>query len=301
MDNQQTEPRPNVSAVSRTSQETPISLDGAIEQLRTEVLAPVLSVLVSALVEAGKTLKSAWQVQLDKMMVVGRYCRMHGGRHVAAKNAELIIVNRELARRGWYFTQGMLEGDFPVVLELIRSSQIEDLETKLEQVAQKRVDIAIERAKQKWPDRAAILEQLLFAHDNGLYSLSVPCALAQADGMSLRIFGEYTIFKSRFHRDAPDIVGGPEDDIISQFSDLISRLRLGPAEIVNAVIYSTHPKDRERASYWFNARELDPSVSPLNRHAVMHGEDVGYSTLANSLRAIAIIDYLCELDDFLGD
>jgi hypothetical protein len=120
--------------------------------------------------------------------------------------------------------------------------------------------------------RWAVLEQVLRAHELGLYGVSIPAALAQAEGIVVGAFrhsGQLTVKKLREYllrlRKSPNIDG----PVLDQFID----------------------------DYLFR-RFVHGDGAPLprfSRHAILHGADIAYGTKDKSLTALVWVDYLLML------
>lgn len=118
------------------------------------------------------------------------------------------------------------------------------------------------------PERAAILADAFDAHKRGIFTLSVPVFLAQADG----IVGDRFTRKQLFSKSARH-----------GLSPLISEMEPGQLSTMWADILS------EKADVSANVRSLPASFSGLNRHGVLHGTDMNYGTSHNSLKALSML------------
>lgn len=118
------------------------------------------------------------------------------------------------------------------------------------------------------PDRAPIFADAFDAHRQGLYTLSVPVVLAQADGIIGTRYERTQLFsRSRNHGLASQI----KDMKPGQLSTMWAEIMSGKAEVSS------------------NTQDLPEGFEGLNRHAVMHGTDVNYGSRANSLKAISML------------
>ena len=136
-------------------------------------------------------------------------------------------------------------------------------------------DEAFRRSLQcRWQasDRWAVLEQVLRAHELGLYGVSIPAALAQAEGIVARAFHH----SGRL--------------MLRDLRDYLSRLRKGP-NLDGPVL------DQFINDYLFKPFTHGDGV-PLprfSRHAILHGADIAYGTKDKSLTALVWVDYLLML------
>ena len=133
--------------------------------------------------------------------------------------------------------------------------------------------------------RSHILEPAFDAHEQGLYCLSIPVFIAQADGIfkESRGFGLFckeglnqdTTFKEL--RDA--IEKGIRDLHEISWTDLLPLLFHSRAEGV--IPFKTRTSDSEAGA-----------CESFNRHAIMHGLCTFYATKENSLRYVSLLCYL---------
>jgi hypothetical protein len=118
-------------------------------------------------------------------------------------------------------------------------------------------------------DRWVILEQVLRAHDLGLDGVSIPAALAQAEGIIAGAAGHSGKFYLR------------------NFRDCLSKWRKTPS-IDGPVL--DHFQDS-----LFHKFEHGDALPRFSRHAILHGADVAYGTKDKSLTALVWLDYLLML------
>lgn len=126
------------------------------------------------------------------------------------------------------------------------------------------------------PERAAIQADAFDAHLQGLYTLSVPVFLAQADGIVGDRFQRKQLFsKSGQHGISPLIKEMEPGQLSTMWAEILS----GKAEVSA------------------NVRDLPAGFAGLNRHAVLHGTDLQYGTRYNSLKALSILYMASHLVD----
>lgn len=120
--------------------------------------------------------------------------------------------------------------------------------------------------------RWAVLEQILKAHDEGLYYLTVPTALAQAEGIVAAMVQPHGGMKQK---DLPRHISSLEKG-----TDEKDRGLYGPS--VDAFV----------ESYLLAKFHHGDPLPAFSRHAILHGADTGYGTLDKSLRSMVWVDYL---------
>lgn len=205
-------------------------------------------------------------------------------------------VQSDCANKGWYFLHGdVTPSAIANIVCMIDKKQYEDIEKGIQDFARFQVDDILQKAKVSWPHRFNILKDAFEAHKQGLYTLSIPCLLAQADGISYEIlkvsfFGkENRVPKTK--KALEDYLAQPGKTMLP--TEEITDLLLYPLRTVSSVSMNTNDRDEER--------KRDPSYGPLNRHGVLHGIDLDYATEANSLRAIMIINYLMDVKTIIDN
>jgi len=120
--------------------------------------------------------------------------------------------------------------------------------------------------------RWAVLEQVLRAHELGLYGVSIPAALAQAEGIVARALHHSGKFK--------------QSDLLGYLSRFRKTQNLyGPVldQFINGYLFKHF---------------IHGDGAPLprfSRHAILHGADIAYGTKDKSLTALVWVDYLLTL------
>ena len=176
-----------------------------------------------------------------------------------------------LSASGWF-----LGPDTPVTqLQVLRDSLgtnggIE--RSTIELYFQERMDSIESELSEAYPRRRHILHDAFEAHKAGKYTLSVPVFLSQADGIWRDQFGRHF-----FGRDARK----------STLQDCLKNVQL---QYVVTMLNLLEPRKKNNNQLWASETERDSSFTALNRHQVLHGEDVDYAKEENSLKAISLLD-----------
>ena len=118
--------------------------------------------------------------------------------------------------------------------------------------------------------RISILKDAVEAHCQGNFNLSIPTILPQIEGIIYQGFGH---------------IGW---QTVSNYQDYVKSLLLTDDEeivkdVANEFVCNVLLKK-------FNLG--DPLPNNISRHAILHGADVNYGTLINSLKVILLFDYL---------
>jgi hypothetical protein len=125
-----------------------------------------------------------------------------------------------------------------------------------------------------FPVRAPLFRAAFWAHRRRKYVLAIPALLAQADGVCAD-----TLNAQLFSR-GPD--GRPK----------IARSIESKGQLVGAFLNAIAQPAPLTAS---RRERLALHEATLNRHAILHGEDLKYGTRINSFKTISLISYLAWL------
>lgn len=129
--------------------------------------------------------------------------------------------------------------------------------------------------RQRWSrsTRVLVLEDIWRSFELGLYSVTVPAALAQCEGLIASLSNHKGQMKQnemlKYAKDA--------------FSD--DPFMTGPVEKLLAVLTA-------------HFQHGGPVPKPLSRHAILHGADFSYGTKENAVRSLVWLDVLiaCDLE-----
>lgn len=193
-------------------------------------------------------------------------------------------VQYHCIRTGWYvsYLNAAISGIIELA-DMIDNEQFEQVEIEIQDFAKTQIDKTLHQVESNWPHRLEILRDAFQAHRQGLYTLSIPVLLAQADGISKEIFGVQLYKKES---------GAPKTKkVVEQYATQYYDWLIEPLRVVSSVAVNTKDRDKKR--------EEDSLYGPLNRHGVLHGIDIDYATEANSLRAIMLINYLADVKRIL--
>ena len=116
--------------------------------------------------------------------------------------------------------------------------------------------------------RQQIIADALFAHRNGLYTLSIPTLLPFVDGLSAEILGSTT--KNAVAQFAEDRRANDPEIWVQGFCDFMAQ-----------VFYKGYRFGTDSAPY-------------LNRHAILHGRVFDYPSALNSTRVFLLLDALAD-------
>jgi hypothetical protein len=123
-------------------------------------------------------------------------------------------------------------------------------------------------AQERWQQvgRWQVFSEVLAAYDARLYSVAIPAAIAQAEGIVAHLFGLKEMRFSEFKEKVAEL----HDDEMKLFGPLAQEVLCG---LLQRFEHGTPP-------------------AQLNRHAVMHGGDALYGTRENAIAAIMWADYI---------
>ena len=191
------------------------------------------------------------------------------------------VIRGYLAQRGWFVGGSLNAQQYLVLKKGIEQHQETAIENfMIKHVRSKTKEVAAD-AYAIWPHRRTVLVDAFDAHSKGLYTLSVPVLLAQADGMTHEIFGAF-LFTNRRGKKIRDKAKSIIETELEERP--LAKSFLGLLLEESGLRLETQKRDEQE--------KAGISVSPLNRHGVLHGIDCNYPREWNSLRAVALIGFL---------
>ena len=185
---------------------------------------------------------------------------------------------RIMAKHGWFLDDGM---PIHYIMEVAYADD-EDV---------KRIDeLFIEHFRSRmwsieaqvsgaYRNRRPLLQAAFGAHRNGLYELSVPLLLAQADGVFTEGLGGSPFTRKRRESARTTLATAAQST--------------WTREVLLSALWA-------QAAVWLSESERGNSFSNLNRHQVLHGEVVDYGTEVNSLKAASLLNYFAMLVETFG-
>ena len=184
---------------------------------------------------------------------------------------------------GWYI--GSPIDDLRGAVEFARlgmAGSIDEILQLIEEETRNNVDNVERRLVSTYENRAWVINQAFDAHRDKKYGLSIPAMLAQADGIHYDILGQHLFTNNKAKHIKSQLPGDPENNPAFNL-DALFRLYLRPLEI-----------EKDKSDLRRNTRmESGQYVqSSMNRHGVLHGNDLAYGTEINGLKAIALLDFL---------
>jgi hypothetical protein len=185
-------------------------------------------------------------------------------------------VFTQMVEHGWFFNPTMDAATFFYLADLVNSKKGEELDRKMSDYFRGQLAAIETDLIAKNPDRGRILSEAFEAQRGNKYVLSIPVFLAQIDGISKELLGaEY--FRYAESKNSPA-------KLIQQITG---------DYFLESALRALIPKGPMRASAGDRERLNCPPI--LNRHAVLHGEDLSYGTELNSLKAISLLNFMSEM------
>jgi hypothetical protein len=177
----------------------------------------------------------------------------------------------DLANEGWYLDwRGMSLQEPAELAEAFLAGRHQEVEDRLVEHYRCRLPEIEEELVSLIPTRAHIFRQAFDAHRQGLYYVTVPTLLAQADGVCLEYLGEHFFIKR----------SKQEGERYAKLANL---------ELLTKAMLAPFFRDTSiRAS----SQKRPEGFDKLNRHLVLHGESFDYGTEVRSLQAIAFLYYV---------
>lgn len=210
---------------------------------------------------------------------------------------DLKKIQKYLADKSWYISL-----DLPIdlsrkIADLIVEGKDDEIEKDMQNYARLRVASVKEKVIKLYPQRKRILEDAFLAHQKKLYSLSIPIFLIQAEGISKEILGVSLYAKK-------NNIPKTKNKLAEQINKMkVGNIIIKPDSYTNVLFeyfrFPTGININIKKQKNIEKKKNNYSVEYLNRHSVLHGENLNYAIEANSLRAIFIFDFLiCAQESF---
>ncbi|WP_157665352.1 hypothetical protein [Cyanobium sp. NIES-981] len=200
-----------------------------------------------------------------------------------------------IARYGWFIDLEMTIGRIRASAKTLRGlseehqnapplSLIEEIDVSAVKYFEERYSDIKTSILSRFRTRGHILEPAFAAHERGLYCLSIPVFIAQADGIfrELRGFGLFSLHKS----DAPSDYREIYESILAGICD---RHELAWSDFLPLLF---HSKPDGGIPFNLNTKDKEGTCENYNRHAIMHGLCTFYGTKENSFRYISLLNLL---------
>jgi hypothetical protein len=179
-----------------------------------------------------------------------------------------------LAERGWFLDLDMA---WPAVLELeeaLLKGEVTEVEEALCDYFEDRLPEIEKSIAARLPHRTHLIRAAFDAHRRGEYVLSIPLILAQVDGICKEVMGQYLFIRR-------DKKPGTAKYVEQLAADSFMAALLSP-------LAQTTPINASEA-------ERVKGFDALNRHMVLHGEDLNYGSKRNGLKAISLINFVAHV------
>ena len=191
----------------------------------------------------------------------------------AEKAPESLLL---IAQHGWFID---LESDpnlYSKVAHEIQDANLEGANQLLKEYYKDNMGQIFESLIIRHPNRKKILSQILSAYNNGNYSILIPSALTQVDGICFDLTKKKFFIKERKNNYLPQVTSE-----LMKLNGTFLDLCLSPLQNQTPIM----------------VREQDISRFPchLNRHEILHGINVDYGTDINSLKVISLLKYISDL------
>ncbi len=187
----------------------------------------------------------------------------------------LRIIIQDLAYRGWYISKKIDLTEITLLHEFITNKKYDKLDNYMCNVIESKLDKIEREIIQKYPNRKKIIQSAFCAHKKGVYELSVPVFLIQADGICNELLKVHLYSKKN-----KKLLTAKEIEKYVSNSIIISAL-VEPLRNISGLNVSTEYKNQY------------PVI--LNRHEIIHGLDLNYCKKENSFKTISLLYYLISV------
>ena len=201
----------------------------------------------------------------------------------------------ELAKKGWFISGYSYQSEIDKFLNSIRditSDNINEIDSMASFFIKDSIDNYIEEVIKNNKRRANIIIDAFTAHKNGSYNLSVPVFIAQTDGIckektGVNLFNQFDF--SKFAKNCSMIHKLKETPLSEKIGDIF---------VGFFVFQEDTPTGNDLFLSEGKSNPRPEGFNRLNRHLVMHGEDINYGTEINSLKALSL---LCSMDCIISN
>jgi len=191
-------------------------------------------------------------------------------RELPPKIQEALLL---LAAHGWYLDFNMSLPSLWEIKKVISSGEIAEVEGILVEYFESQLEEVEKSISVQFPHRSHIIISAIKAHRIGEYNLSIPVLLAQTDGVCKEMVDQYLFMK----KDKKPRTAIYVEQVAA---DAYKAAILSPLAVSTSINES--------------AGEREEGFNLLNRHMVLHGESVDYGSKVNSLKAISLLNYVCQ-------
>lgn len=188
---------------------------------------------------------------------------------------------KHLGSRGWLISMNLTKSiQIREFYDLAEEKQSSRLIKKLIAAAPQNIPFVIKQTTQLFPERKAILDEILKSYKSKAYYSVVNLCYSQADGMCSDTWG-FSFFSKDKKKDF----------------QLKLHLKLSDANLDDfdfSCASQLSMLDNEMTAHSGNNIFADETkrISTFNRHHVMHGQSLEYGTKVNAIRAIYLLDFV---------
>jgi len=185
-----------------------------------------------------------------------------------------------MAEAGWYLDPQIGFSKITSFQLVLEEEGTEVADTLMMAHFEKRLDAIQASLIDEFPHRKPFFDAAFDAVRRDEHILAVPVLLSQTDGICKDVAGKY-FFITEPGKGAVPARPGVAPFMLEQVRSDLSEAFLCMFEEVRPIGLS----EKRRA----------PGFKGLNRHTVLHGEDLNYGTRLNSLKAVSLLNYVAQI------
>lgn len=182
-------------------------------------------------------------------------------------------LSETMLQYGWCMSSTIAARCKSEIVESARMSNENRLNDYMISVISEGLNDIEKELRDKYFQRAHIIECAFECHRNMRYEASIPLFLIQADGICVDLFGGSLFNKTK--------------EKVPRVAEAIEKL-IEESDLMDSLIYPLKNNNPLCASE--NSDCYNPNV--INRHTIVHGKDVDYASEINSYKAISVIDFI---------
>jgi len=185
----------------------------------------------------------------------------------------------------WYVSTKVLDGyELNTISELSKATNknnIQQIEEYIIASFDERKIKIFDYLRKTFPSRINLLEEIENLYKSNYYSALIILCYSQADGICMDQWK----------------IGFFDSDKKNGYKLKIKKLKTRKKQFSRSISNQLRQNKNEITRSSFNSKYNDQSnvIKSFNRHLVMHGHSIEYGTKTNAIRAILLLEFICDL------
>lgn len=240
------------------------------------------------LIEASKVMKLPLSMRIvpKDFSQIQKFITSQEESKRSAENFKKGFINfKFLVSRGWYISIKVID-EFEIsqlsdVYELTKEENLLEFEKYIISSFDDRKVSVFHYLEKTLSNRKHIIKEIEKLYENELFYSLIPLCYSQADGVSNEKWG----------------FGFFDSDRNDSYNLKIKQLYTSSVALESLISHQLKQSKNELNLNSQDPKFNDASIkeSSINRHLVIHGHSIHYGTKINSIRAILLLEFLCDL------